>query len=193
MTNTAAHENLNITVLESFLKAIWQQQAHNPLLDTPLWKAHTNRSSWYQDEDDDQYTADISIFFDDLSLFDVEVGFAQRWKILKLKIDRILADEVTWGVLAIKITETSSYSKPTHAPRSSDFVPSDTWKEQALLAQAVDEYGAISVNGIEWLKGVAVNVYLFPADWSIDDEDPQSVSYLILPSYDVSLHRRSIH
>jgi len=62
-----------------------------------------------------------------------------------------------------------------------------------LLAQAIDEYGAISVNGIKWLKGVTVNVYFFLADWSIDDGDPQWVSYLILPSYDLSLHHRSIH
>jgi hypothetical protein len=60
-----------------------------------------------------EYNTNISIFFNNILLFDVEVGFAKHWNILKLKIDHKLTNEGTWGALVIKITEMSLYSRPT--------------------------------------------------------------------------------
>jgi len=97
------------------------------------------------------------------------------------------------GALAIKITETSQYSRPTRTATRKDFISFDAWNEQALLAQAVDEYSALSVNGIEWMKSVDVDVFYFPADWRIGDEDPQPVSRLIHSFCNISLHCCSIH
>ena len=193
MTSSSVHELMVVSFFESLLDAIRRQRARNPLLKTPLWRVHTNRSSWYQDGGDDQYTADLSIFFDNALLFAIEIAFTQRWEILKCKLDRMLADDGIWGALAIKITEASPYSCPTRTAMQKDFISSDAWNEQALLAQAVDEYGALSVNGIEWMKSVDVDVFFFPADWRIGDEDPQPVSHLIHSFCDISLHRCSIH
>ena len=73
-----------------------------------------------------------------------------------------------------------------------DFISSDAWNEQALLTQAIDEHGTLSVNGIEWMKSVDVDVFFFPANWRIGDEDPQPVSHLIHSFCNISLPHRSI-
>jgi hypothetical protein len=181
MTNTPAHENIIVGVHGYFADAMRVEQTHNTLLRDLLWTIYVNRSTWYKEGGSDQFTADMTIFYDNSTLFFVEVAFSQRWGLLKIKIDRMLADEETWGVLVVKITEKSRWSEPKRAPKKKDFVSSDAWKNQALIAQAVDEYGGITVNGLKWTEEVTCSIVFFPADWRLEDGDPPSVSCPITP------------
>jgi hypothetical protein len=193
MTNTHAHENIIVCFVEKFMDAIRRQQIRNPLLKDPSWMIHANRSAWYEEGGSDQYTADMAVFYDGSLLLALEVAFTQDWDVLCRKIDRMLTDEATWGVMVVKITETSRWSPPSRAATRRDFISSDAWKERALSAQAIEEYGGLSVNGLEWTKRVTCNAFFFPSDWRIEDGDPPSVSCPALPSGDVFLRARSIH
>ena len=193
MTNTTAHENAIVCFIEAFVDAIRRQKIRNPQLSDPSWMIHANRSAWYEEGGSDQFTADMTVFYDSILLLALEVALTQDWGVLRGKIHRMLADEATWGVMVVKITETSRWSPPSRAATRRDFISCEDWKERTLSAQAIEEYGGLSVNGLEWTKGVTCEAFFFPSDWCIGDGDPPSVSRPALPSGDVFLRGRSIH
>jgi hypothetical protein len=184
MVNSDAHESVAITLRNILDKAIVAQIGVNPSLIKAL-RVHTNKSVWYSDHQGDHYTADITLFFHSprlpipVSLLNFEITFTQSLDAVCRKIDRMLIDPDTWGVLVVRIKENSnsSWSKPSITPKRSDFVSADDFGEETLRAQAADEYGALCVNGLEWVREIICEVYFFPSDWEIGLPLPQAVSH----------------
>ena len=182
MVNSDAHEIVVTTLRDIFDKAMVTQNGANPSL-IDAWLLHTNRSVWYGDHQGDHYTADMTLFFHSpplpASLFNIEITFTQSLDALCRKIDRMLIDPDTWGVLVVRIKENSnsSWSKPKKTPNRSDFVSVDDFGGETRRAQAADEYGALWVNGLEWMRQTICEVYFFPSDWEIELPLPQAVSH----------------
>ena len=180
--NSDAHEIVIITLCDIFNKAMVMQDGVNPSL-IDAWLLHTNQSVWYSNHQGDHYTADMTLFFHSpplpTSLFNLEITFTQSLDALCCKIDRMLVDPDTWGVLVIRIKENlnSSWSKPKKTPKCSDFVSVDYFEGETCRAQAADEYGALRVNGLEWMREIICKVYFFPSDWEIRLPLPQAVSH----------------
>jgi hypothetical protein len=178
MTISQVHENMIITIVQPFLDAMRLQITRNPLLDDDgTWVLSTNKSTWYQPQHgNDEYTPDMRVSHRDSTLFALEAAASQAMNVLKLKVERILADEDVLGVLVIKVAEASGRSPPSCAATQDFFISSAAWAERM---RTVDPYGGISADGLEWAKKTSCDLFFFPRGWCVEDGDPPAVSFLI--------------
>jgi hypothetical protein len=131
-----------------------------------------NTSTLYQDFLD-EFLADLTLSMDVIPLFHLEVAFMQRLKLLLDKVDRMLTNDSTWGVLVVQIKESSVWEMFDEAPMDGDDMSYNTWVQQC---QRTDGFGGITVGGRTWIGDVTCEVYLFPSDWDRTQGLPQSVS-----------------
>ena len=177
MATSDVHEIIAATVRDLLFLLLFKQQTLNPLF--AGWQLHSCRSVWYKDAAE-HFVADMTLFFRTLPLLHLEAAFTQNWNLLRRKIDRMLLNTNTWGVLVVRLTEKSKYSKPTRVAKNKDFISLDNFDAEMRRAQTADEYGTLSMNGLEWLKGVTCQVYFFPSDWEVGLADPQAVRPLLV-------------
>jgi hypothetical protein len=177
MVNSDVHAIIAATVRDLLYLTLFKQQTLNPLL--AKWRLHTCRPVWYNDAEE-HYAADVTLFFRIFPLLHLEATFTQNWDVLRRKIDRMLLNKNTWGVLVVRLTENSTYSNPTQVVKNNDFISFDNFDAEMCRAQAADEYGTLSMNGLEWMKGVTCQVYFFPSDWEVGLADPQAVRPLLV-------------
>ena len=177
MATSDVHEIIAATVRDLLYLTLFKQQTLNPLL--AKWRLHTCRPVWYNDAEE-HYAADVTLFFRIFPLLHLEAAFTQNWNLLRRKIDRMLLNTNTWGVLVVRLTEKSKYSKPTRVAKNKDFISLDNFDAEMSRAQTTDEYGTLSMNGLEWLKRVTCQVYFFISDWEVGLADPQAVRPLLV-------------
>ena len=177
MTTSDVHEGIAATIRDLFFLILFKQQTLNPLF--AGWKLHSCRSVWYNDAEE-HFVADMTLFFRTLPLLHLEAAFTQNWNLLRRKIDRMLLNTNTWGVLVVRLTEKSKYSKPTRVAKNKDFISLDNFDAEMCRVQTADEYGTLSMNGLEWLKRVTCQVYFFISDWEVGLADPQAVRPLLV-------------
>ena len=177
MANSDVHEIIAATIRDLFYLTLLKQQTLNPLLTE--WQLHSCRPVWYNNAEE-HYVADMTLFFRTLPLLHLEAAFTQNWDLLRGKIDRMLLNTNTWGVLVVRLTENSRYLKPTRVVKNNDFISFDNFDAEMCRAQTADEYDALSMNGLEWVKGVTCQVYFFPSDWEAGLADPQAVRPLLV-------------
>ena len=120
---THAHENVISIIGKQFGEAIAQSGLDNYI------QILYNTTSWYQDDDGSSFQADFTIAHEAIPLLHLEVSFSQRWRILLTKVERILANENTWGVLVVRILEQSEWSRPTRKAEADDFMGLETWND----------------------------------------------------------------
>jgi len=185
MTISQVHENMIITIVQPFLDAMRLQITRNPLLDDDgTWVLSTNKSTWYQPQHGkDEYTPDMRVSHRDSTLFALEAAASQGMYVLKLKVERILADEDVLGVLVIKVAEASGRSQPSWAAPQDYFISSAAWAERM---RTVDPYSGISADGLEWAKKTSCDLFFFPRGWCFEDGDPPAVSFRYLSFDSVS-------
>ena len=138
---------------------------------------------------------DMTLIFQNVPLFSTEVAFTQSWDALRLKINHMLIDKDMQGVLVIKLTEHSNkftWLKPTWEATYNDFVTFADFNAKMQRAQTDAEYGALSMFGWDWMKGVRCKVYLFPGKWKVGIVDPHMVSEP-MSSFIIYLQLCSIH
>ena len=185
MVNSDLHEVAAVIIRDLLRGAMDKQDALNPPL-INAWQLHTNRSAWFNDRQGNHYISDMTLFFmpplRPTPLLHLEVVFTQDWNVLRRKLDRMLLNPNAWGVLVLKISEASRL-KPGQPAKHANFISVDDFDEETHRAQNTDEYGALWVNGFEWMGRVTCEVYFFPSDWEVGFADPQAVSRSCLQTF----------
>jgi hypothetical protein len=137
-----------------------------------LFEARYNRTTWYEDDDEGTYVADMTIAYEAKPLFHLEIMFTQRWSVLIAKVERILADEGVWGVLVFRIRE-EEWGPPKRDPMTEeDFMTNYQWDTAVRLIQADNPFAGLSCGSLAWTNKVQCTAYFFPSNWDRSDSNP---------------------
>jgi hypothetical protein len=178
MIPSNAHEHTIQAVAEPVRSAMSAQRAQNPELGE-YWTMHHNKAATYEEALDGsvEFQPDIGIYHNNDCQLPIEITFTQRWDDIVKKVMRVVGGEECWGVLVLVVREKDKWSPPTRRFKKNDFITKAEWLAQAKASRVENPYGPVCVNGVDWTKGVDVEVCFFNHGWEADDGLPTMVCY----------------
>ena len=176
MSLSNAHEHTLQAIAEPMRSAMSAQRVQNPELGE-YWMLHNNKGATYEERLDGsvEFQPDIGIYHDNDGQFFVEATYTQPWDDIIRKVEHMAKGRECWGVLVVLVTESDSWSRPTRRYVPGDFIAKAQWLAQAKNSWVDDPYGPICVNGVDWTKGVTVEVCFFNHAWERGDGFPTMV------------------